>query len=84
MDDVMLTTYDNSFNPFTEFNRWWKEDLRLGHDCCGRLASVAKTSEVFSDEVNNEIIKEAMQEIVNFEPTIFRIVTAGNYDEVAQ
>ena len=37
--DSMLTTFDNPFNPFTEFDRWWKEDLLLGHNCCGLLAN---------------------------------------------
>lgn len=30
--DSFLTTYDNPFNPFTDFVRWLKEDLILGHD----------------------------------------------------
>ena len=42
--DSMLTTFDNRFNPFTDFIRWWKEDLRLGHDCCGTLAREANLS----------------------------------------
>lgn len=75
-DDVMLTTYDNPFNPFTEFNRWWKEDISLGHDCCGLLAREAATSTVFSDEKNRKYIREAMERIVSRQPMIYKMVYA--------
>lgn len=80
MNDAMLTTYDNFFSPFDEFERWWKEDLRLGHDTCGTLARNAFTSEVFSDERNEQIIDEAMKEIVDQEPLVYRIVTRSDFD----
>lgn len=80
MEDAMLTTFDNTFNPFTEFERWWKEDLRLGHDCCGSLARNALTSEIFSDEVNEKIVIDAMNDIVANEPTIYKIVTKNDFD----
>lgn len=81
-EEKMLTTFDNNFNPFTDFERWWKEDLRLGHDCCGTLALNALTSEVFSDEVNRQIIDDAMKDIVKQEPTIYKIVTEKDYESV--
>ena len=70
--DYMLTTYDNRFNPFTDFVAWWKEDLRLGHDCCGLLARTANTSPFFSDEVNEADIDAAMDYIVACEPMTYR------------
>lgn len=79
LSDAMLTTYDNSFNPFTEFERWWKEDLRLGHDTCGKLAKNAFTSPVFGDEVNEQIVQDAMDEIVQNEPMIYKIVTKDSF-----
>lgn len=72
--DSMLTTFDNPFNPFTEFSRWWKEDLLLGHDCCGTLARESNVSDVSSDEINEKEIVEAMNRIVEKEPTIYKIV----------
>lgn len=73
-EDRMLTTYDNPYNPFENFDLWWKTDLRLGHDCCGTLARNAFTSEVFSDEQNEKAIDEAMDYIVSLEPLIYKIV----------
>lgn len=77
--DSMLTTFDNPFNPFTEFDRWWKEDLLLGHNCCGLLANESNVSDVASDEVNDKAINEAMERIVKREPMIYKIVYQSDF-----
>lgn len=79
-NDFMLTTFDNKFNPFNDFNIWWKEDLRLGHDCCGLLAQEANTSEVYSDERNHELEQEAIDRIVKRFPMIYKKVQRSDYD----
>lgn len=78
--NVMLTTYDNPINPFTEFKSWWKLDLILGHDCCGLLARTANLSDISSDEKKEKEILEAMQEIVKENPTIYKIVSEEDYN----
>ena len=77
--DSMLTTFDNPFNPFTEFDRWWKEDLLLGHNCCGLLANESNVSDVASDEVNDKAIIEAMERIVKSEPMVYKIVYQSDF-----
>lgn len=81
--DSMLTTFDNPFNPFTEFDRWWKEDLLLGHNCCGLLANESNVSDVSSDEVNDKAIIEAMERIVKREPMIYKIVYQSDFKKEA-
>ena len=81
--DSMLTTFDNPFNPFTEFDRWWKEDLLLGHDCCGLLANESNVSDVSSDEVNDKAIIEAMERIVKREPMVYKIVYQSDFKKVS-
>ena len=81
--DSMLTTFDNPFNPFTEFDRWWKEDLLLGHDCCGLLANESNVSDIASDEVNDKAIIEAMKRIVKKEPMIYKIVYQSDFKKEA-
>lgn len=81
--DSMLTTFDNPFNPFTEFDRWWKEDLLLGHNCCGLLANESNVSDVASDEVNDKAIIEAMERIVKREPMIYKIVYQSDFKKEA-
>lgn len=81
--DSMLTTFDNPFNPFTEFDRWWKEDLLLGHNCCGLLANESNVSDVSSDEVNDKAIIEAMERIVKREPMVYKIVYQSDFKKVS-
>lgn len=79
----MLTTFDNPFNPFTEFDRWWKEDLLLGHNCCGLLANESNVSDIASEEVNDKAIIEAMERIVKREPMIYKIVYQSDFKNAA-
>ena len=74
MKDCMLTTYDNTFDPFEDFEAWFKEDARLGHYTCGVLALNANCSRVFSDEINEQITFDAMQELVEQNPNLYKIV----------
>lgn len=78
-DDFMLTTFDNPFNPFDNFDIWWKTDLMLGHDCCGVLARNSNVSDIASDDVNDRLIDEAMNRICKSEPTIYRKVSRSDY-----
>lgn len=63
MNDYMLTTIDNPFNPFEDFESWFKYDLIMGHDTCGTLAREANISDIASDEINDDEILEAMKRI---------------------
>lgn len=59
-----LTTYDNPYDPFSEFNEWMNEDHRLGYDTPSYLARIARTSEELSDADNDEAIEAAIDEII--------------------
>ena len=34
----MLTTFDNPYNPFDNFDDWYQFDNDHNYDCCGKLA----------------------------------------------
>ena len=78
-ESFMLTTYDNSFNPFTEFEAWFKEDHRLGHNTCEYLAMISADSPILSDELNERDTDLAMNYIVNAFPTIYKKVKASDF-----
>ncbi len=71
---LMLTTKDNPYDPFTQFDEWFLFDETKGHHTCGYIDRLANTSEDLSDSVNKLIINEAMEEIVALEPEIYKIV----------
>lgn len=60
----MLTTFDNPFDPFEEFNKWFLFDCEKGYNSCAYLARIAHTSEQFTDDENDEEIERAIDEII--------------------
>lgn len=62
----MLTTTDNPFNPFTQFDDWFLYDESKGYHTCSYLARIARTSSELSDLENENEIARAINEIVSF------------------
>lgn len=66
MEEVRVTTVDNPFDPFTDWDNWYFYDLTQGYHTCERLASIAKTSSQLSDSENNEEISTAIDELIKY------------------
>lgn len=62
--ECMLTTDDNPWDPFDNFNEWYAYDTKAGHHSLSLLARVV----VFSDEVSeldqHVAIELAIDEVV--------------------
>lgn len=63
----MLTTFDNPYDPFTQFERWMLFDMEKGYGTCAYLGRVAKTSDEFTDAEYNEAIEAAIDEIIKYD-----------------
>jgi hypothetical protein len=62
--DSMLTTTDNPFDPFTQWDDWVAFDEGQGYYTCAFLDRVTVTSEELSDEDQDQAIEDAIDEIV--------------------
>lgn len=62
--EFMLTTFDNPFSPFTQFDQWFAFDTSHGYHSAGFLARVAATSDELSDANQARAIEDAIDEIV--------------------
>jgi hypothetical protein len=62
--DVMLTTVDNPYDPFTQFDDWYNWDTTNGYNTCAYLARVALTSDSLSELDNSLAIVQAMDDII--------------------
>ena len=60
----MLSTFDNPYNPFVDFDSWLMFDMEKGYNSCGYLARIARTSDQFSEEENNLEVERAIDEII--------------------
>lgn len=64
----MLTTVDNPFDPFTNWDEWYAYDEAKGYCTSGLLARITKTSNELSEKEQNEDIEEAIDEILELFP----------------
>ena len=62
--DVMLTTIDNPYDPFEDFDKWLIEDSIRGPNTCGLIDRIAKTSDSFGESRNARIMEAAYDEII--------------------
>lgn len=63
VEEYMLTTTDNPYDPFTQFDDWYDYDESKGYHTCSYLARIAKTSDDLSEEDNAIEINRAIDEI---------------------
>lgn len=70
-----LTTVDNPYNPFQDFDHWFLYDIVSGYNSCGYLARIATTSDQLTDEENLKEIDRAIDEIVKLNPKLYKKVT---------
>ena len=64
MAKCFLTTFDNPYDPVEQFTSWNLFDIEKGYNSCGYLDRIARTSDSFSDEENEEEIERAIDEII--------------------
>lgn len=71
--ETALTTIDNPYSPFSQFDDWYSYDTEKGYDCCGyldRMKSLMKEDTTYlSPEKEDTILDNIIDIIVNNDPT---------------
>lgn len=62
-----LTTNDNPYDPFEQFTKWMMFDEEKGYHTCAYLGRIARTSDQFTEEENNQEIERAIDEIIKYD-----------------
>lgn len=65
--DYALTTFDNPYDPFSDFTNWFLFDSLAGYNSCGYLARIARTSELMSEKEKQIEIERAIDEIIQYD-----------------
>lgn len=76
--EYMLTTVDNPYDPFTQWDEWFAWDLAAGYGTPGLLDRIARTSDELSESDQHLAIQDAIDEIVQENVLgVFRKVKQG-------
>lgn len=59
-NEYMITTFDNPFNPFYQFDEWLLFDNMKGYNTCGHLARLIETSDDLTDKEIDGLTSEAI------------------------
>lgn len=65
MDDYMLSTSDNPFSPYTQWEQWYAHDAAAGYHTPSYLARIVRTSHDLSDSDQHLAIREGIEEILH-------------------
>lgn len=79
---VMLTTIDNPFDPFTQWQLWYNYDEQVGYHTCSYLDRIARTGTSQSDYERQQSIKYAMDEIVKHNPMYVTVRKGERFSNV--
>lgn len=66
-DGCRLTTDDNPYDPFTQFNHWFLFDAEKGYNTPAYLARIAKIDDTMTDEEKEIEIERAIDEIIRLD-----------------
>ena len=60
----MLTTIDNPYDPFTQFDDWFAFDTQKGYNSCDYLANLVYSASELSSLDQNIAVESAIDRIV--------------------
>ncbi len=67
MAKCAITTFDNPYNPFEQFEKWYNYDQDKGYCSCSYLSRIARTSDALSEEENDQEIERAIDDIIKYD-----------------
>ena len=66
-NECALTTYDNPFDPFIQFDSWFAFDTEKGYYTCSRIARLTNITDDMSEAERNEEIERAIDKLIEID-----------------
>lgn len=66
---IMLTTDDNPFDPFTQWNEWYTFDVSHGYNTCAFIDRLCRSSDDLSPADEYDAFNSAINSILELNPT---------------
>ena len=84
-NEVMLTTIDNPYNPFEQFDLWLLFDKEKGYNTCEYLARIVNLTNDMSEKEIEAATDRAIDEIIINDPFgIYKKVTSEDIIKVEE
>ncbi len=64
--EVFVTTSDNPYDYFTQFDEWYAFDVQKGYNTCAFVARLTLDSEYLTDEELHQDLEHAVDEICKY------------------
>lgn len=75
--ETWVTTLDNPFDPFSDFDNWKRFDEDQGYYTTELICRYLNVSDEFDDDLYNEQVEEAVDKVVHYN-------FYGNYRKVVK
>ena len=72
--DVFITTYDNPFDYFTQFDEWLAFDRNMGYYTLEYMGRMARLADDLSDEEERIEIENAIDRIIEINGSMYKKV----------
>lgn len=65
---IHITTIDNPFDPFKDFDDWFQFDIEKGYYSCSKIARIAENIENAEEKQEDELLEEAIDRLIEIDP----------------
>ncbi len=65
---IMMTTFDNPFDPFEDFTSWFMFDIEKGYYTCNLLGRIVNFSDDMTEKEKDEAIERAIDDHILYDP----------------
>lgn len=65
---VQITTIDNPFDPFDDFDNWFYYDIEKGYYTCSKLARLAEDREDLSSYEEEQEFERIIDRLIEIDP----------------
>lgn len=67
MTTYAITTVDNPYDPFDDFDSWYRFDMDKGYNSCALLARIAFVPESYTKYEEAKETERAIDEIIKYD-----------------
>ena len=67
MDEVMITTIDNPYDPFEQFANWFLFDVEKGYNTCARLGRLVQFTDDMTQQEMDAEEERVIDEIIKYD-----------------